>query len=169
MNIKVKAITGHQGELSFAGRTYNCAIGKSGVTREKVEGDHASPAGVFSLKTLYFRADKMECPKTVLPSKKITLLDSWCDDPKDTAYNKPVSLPYSASHETLWRDDNLYDLIIVLGHNDNPPVPGKGSCIFMHVAKEGYKGTEGCVVLEKNDLIDLLSQIDPLTQIEIEP
>lgn len=169
MHIKVKAITGHQGELSFKGRTYLCALGKSGITTDKKEGDHASPAGLYPLKTVYFRPDKLDRPHTPLSCKEITPRDGWCDDPNDSAYNKPIIVPFPASHETLWREDDLYDVIVVLGYNDAPPVPGKGSCIFMHVAKKGYEGTEGCVALAKSDLLDLLSQIDPLTQIEILP
>lgn len=169
MHIKVKAITGHHGELSFNGQTYPCAIGKSGITKDKIEGDHASPAGLYPLKTLYYRADKLDCPDTVLSCKEITRNDGWCDDPTNLAYNKPVSLPFSASHEALWRDDNLYDLIIALGHNDNPPIPGKGSCIFIHIAKDLYDGTEGCIALNKQDFLKVLLNIKPDTQIEIEP
>ncbi|MBT4146478.1 MAG: hypothetical protein HOE45_06300 [Gammaproteobacteria bacterium] len=97
--------------------------------------------------------------------------DGWCDDPSDTAYNKAVMLPYHASAEALWRDDDLYDVLVVLGHNDSPALPGKGSAIFMHVAKDlddkDYLGTEGCVSLRKTHLLELLPALTPETSLLI--
>jgi len=167
MRIQVKPDEGHRGHLHFMGKTYTCAIGKTGVTENKCEGDHASPLGVFALREIYYRADKVEAPDSLLPCKIISLNDGWCDDPAHKDYNRKISLPFAASHETLWREDDLYDIIVILGHNDNPPIPGKGSCIFMHVAKEGFEGTEGCVALKKSDLADLLRSVSIDTLIDI--
>ncbi|MBL4907831.1 MAG: L,D-transpeptidase family protein [Sneathiella sp.] len=167
--MKVKALKGHSGELSFSGRHYTCALGKSGVTLDKREGDHASPAGLYPLRSVYYRADKMERPVTSLPCKKISRMDGWCDDPASEAYNVLITLPFASGHETLWREDDLYDLIVVLGHNDTPPIPGLGSCIFMHIANGNYEGTEGCIALVKKDLLELLALVSPDTQIEIIP
>lgn len=167
MDIKVKAVKGHQGELTVNSRTYPCALGKSGVTTDKTEGDHAAPIGVYPLRSVYYRADKMQPPICALPCISIKPTDGWCDDPTDDAYNRPVTLPYPASHECLLRDDDLYDVVVVIGHNDAPPVPGRGSCIFMHVAKDGYEGTEGCVALKKPDLLEILTLINTESQIEI--
>ncbi len=169
MHIQVKPDTGHQGTLHFLGNAYPCALGKSGVTATKREGDHASPIGVFDLRAVYYRADKLAKPACVLPCQEITAQDGWCDDPQTLEYNQRIVLPFSKSHEVLWRDDDLYDLVVILGHNDNPPVPGAGSCIFMHVAKSDFDGTEGCVALNKPDLLELLSNVSADTQIKILP
>ena len=93
--------------------------------------------------------------------------DGWCDSPEDPAYNRPVRLPYAASCETLQRQDELYDIVVILGHNDAPPVPGLGSAIFLHCAKPGYPPTLGCVALAKEDLIDVLGKVSPGDRIEI--
>lgn len=136
---------------------------------DKKEGDHASPAGTYPLRAFYYRKDKLEKPVCSLKAIEISEEIGWCDDPSHPDYNKRVSLPFDASHETLWRHDALYDVIVILGHNDNPPISGKGSCIFMHVAKEGYEGTEGCVALCMEDLLELLSLTEPDTHLRINP
>ena len=94
--------------------------------------------------------------------------DGWCDDPDDAAYNRPVRLPYAASHERLWRDDGIYDVIVVLGHNDDPPVPGRGSAIFLHVARPDYGPTAGCVALALADLLTVLREADPEARVRVE-
>lgn len=167
MHIQVKPTNGHQGILSFGDLSYQCALGKTGVSKNKQEGDHASPSGTYPLRAVYFRADKLATPETVLKTIEILPEMGWCDDLEHPDYNKPVTLPFTASHETLMRDDDLYDIIVILGHNDDPPVRGKGSCIFMHVAKGDYEGTEGCVALKKKDLIELLKNVTKDTKIEI--
>jgi len=149
------------GTLHFRGMIFDCALGKGGVTTNKVEGDHKTPLGEFPLRHLYYRTDKLSNPiHAGLPMRAILPDEGWCDDPADTAYNRPIILPYAASHENLWREDDLYDLIIELGYNDNPPTPGKGSAIFLHVATQNedgtLKNTEGCVALRKDDLLQIL-------------
>ncbi len=103
----------------------------------------------------------MAPPKTGLPTAALRRNDGWCDAPDDPNYNRPVSLPYPASHERLWRDDAVYDIIVILGHNDDPPVPGRGSAIFMHLARPGYGDTEGCVALSLEDLKTVLAGCGP--------
>jgi L,D-peptidoglycan transpeptidase YkuD (ErfK/YbiS/YcfS/YnhG family) len=146
-----------------------CALGKSGVTpaADKREGDLASPAGVWPIRRLLFRPDKGALPATALPVEPIARDDGWCDAPGDPAYNRPVKLPYPASAERMWRDDGLYDLVLVLGHNDDPPVPGLGSAIFLHLAKPGYGPTEGCVALAREDFEALLAAARPGDTVEI--
>ncbi|MCG8494227.1 MAG: L,D-transpeptidase family protein [Sneathiellales bacterium] len=169
MMIEVNGNGNHTGKVVFENTIWNCALGKSGITEDKNEGDHASPAGTYPLRALYYRKDRIQKPVCYLDAIEISQEMGWCDDPVHPEYNRRISLPFSASHETLWRHDALYDLIVVLGHNDNPPVPGKGSCIFMHVAKEGYEGTEGCVALQKQDLLELLALLKPDTYLRINP
>jgi L,D-peptidoglycan transpeptidase YkuD (ErfK/YbiS/YcfS/YnhG family) len=167
MQVQVKQTKDHLAEVTFADSQYAAAIGKTGVTAVKAEGDHASPIGNYALRAVYYRADKIQKPTTSLPVHIIQKTDGWCDDPAHPLYNRKISTPFDASHETLWRDDDVYDLVVILGHNDNPPMPGKGSCIFMHVARENYEGTEGCVALSLPDLQDLLGRVAPNTQISI--
>jgi len=158
-------VTGNQ--LSFNGKTYRCAIGKGGFSEHKKEGDGATPIGVFLLRECWYRADKTAKPKTLLPLQEILQTDGWCDDPKSQDYNRLVELPYDCSHEKLFREDDMYDLIMPLGYNDDTVEPGKGSAIFIHVAREYYEPTEGCVALAKVDLLEILKNCSAQTCIEI--
>lgn len=157
------------GFLTWNTHRVRCALGRGGVRTDKREGDGATPAGAFPLRRLRYRADRLEKPATALPVDVIREDDGWCDDPKDPAYNRPIRLPFAASHEKMWRDDALYDLVVVVGHNDDPPVPGLGSAIFLHVAKPDWGPTEGCVATTRDDLLRLLAACDPTTTIRINP
>ena len=153
---------------AFGGRVWRCAIGPGGVTSDKREADGATPAGCFPLRRVVYRPDRLARPETGLPAAPLAPNDGWCDDPDDPAYNRPVSLPYPARHERLWRDDGIYDVIVILGHNDDPPVPGRGSAIFLHVAKDGYGPTAGCVALALPDLLTVLHEAGPGSRIRID-
>lgn len=157
------------GWLRADGRRWRCALGRSGVRQDKREGDGATPVGRFPLRRLLYRRDRLATPPaTTLPCTVIARDDGWCDEPADPAYNGPVRLPCTASHEILWREDGLYDVVVVVGHNDDPPVPGLGSAIFLHVARPDYGPTEGCVALALDDLLDLLRVCGPDTVMAIE-
>ena len=145
----------------WRGRELACAIGRGGIRADKREGDGATPAGRFLFRRLLYRADRVGRPATLLPAAAIDRRDGWCDDPGDALYNRPVRLPYAARHETLWREDGLYDLIVVLGHNDDPVRPGRGSAVFLHVAAPGWTPTEGCVALANDELLRLLAESGP--------
>lgn len=157
------------GLIDLGDRKARCALGPAGVVpaEAKREGDGASPAGVWPIRRVLFRPDRGGPPATALPTAPIALDDGWCDAPDDPAYNRPVKLPYPASAESMWREDHLYDLVVVLGHNDDPPAPGLGSAIFVHLAKEGYAPTHGCVALVRADLEELLSRAEPGDAVEI--
>ncbi len=157
------------GSLSWNGNEVRCAIGRGGITSEKKEGDGATPAGLFPLRRVMYRPDRMAAPETKLPLRALTPEDGWCDDPQDAAYNRLVSLPFSAGHERLWRDDYIYDVIVELGYNDDPVAPGLGSAIFMHVAAPGYGPTEGCVALGLKDLLALLGRCGEAATLSINP
>ncbi|MEE2932738.1 MAG: L,D-transpeptidase family protein [Pseudomonadota bacterium] len=157
MNVFVKP-TGH---LIADGKQFRCALGRGGVTTNKKEGDGATPTGKFPFRSLLFRSDRYAPPKTRLSKSIILPEDGWCDEPSDPNYNKPVRVPYEASHEKLWRDDGLYDIVVVLGHNDQPVVPYLGSAIFLHCAKPDYRPTEGCISVLPNDLLNVLELIGP--------
>ncbi|SCA56373.1 conserved hypothetical protein [Candidatus Terasakiella magnetica] len=159
-------VTGDQ-TLTFQGKTYKCALGKSGMTQDKCEGDGATPLGTYALRRVLYRADRLEKPETILKTHAIKSYDGWCDAPNHPLYNRPVCLPFSASHEKLSREDHIYDIIVVLGHNDDPPIPGKGSAIFFHLARENYEGTEGCVAIKRADMLDILATVDDTAVIKI--
>ncbi|PKQ05916.1 MAG: hypothetical protein CVT73_10940 [Alphaproteobacteria bacterium HGW-Alphaproteobacteria-12] len=159
------------GELEIGGRRYPCALGRTGLADPKCEGDGGTPVGRFALRELRYRPDRLTAPATALPLIPISPGDGWCDAPDDPAYNRPVRLPYAASAEVMWRADHLYDLVVVLGQNDNPVVPGAGSAIFFHLARETYgilQPTEGCVALRPNDMYEVLAACGPGSEIRIE-
>ncbi len=155
------------GMLSWPGGSARAACGKGGVRADKREGDHASPAGIFPLLSVLYRPDRVAAPQTALPLAALQQSDGWVDDAGDPNYNRLVALPYPASHEELWRADALYDLIVVIGYNTDPGVPGKGSAIFLHVARPDYAGTEGCIAIAREALIPLLGLLGPGSQITI--
>ena len=144
-----------------------CALGRAGTRRAKQEGDGATPAGSFRLLAVLYRPDRLPRPRTRLPVIALRPDSGWCDDPADRAYNQPVRLPYLASHERLWRDDRLYDLIVVIDYNLSPPIPGAGSAIFLHIATEDFWSTEGCVAVSPETMHRLLPHLGPQTIIEI--
>lgn len=157
------------GKFSGEGFTARCVLGKGGVVSagQKREGDGASPAGSWPVRRVFYRPDRGPAPKTALDLVPIQPQDGWCDDPDHPLYNRPVTLPFAASHEKLWREEPVYDLIVELGYNDDPVVPGRGSAIFLHVARPDFRPTEGCIALEKEDLLAALELMGPGTEIEI--
>jgi L,D-peptidoglycan transpeptidase YkuD (ErfK/YbiS/YcfS/YnhG family) len=165
MLLKVSADGGLEGPT---GRI-RAALGRGGVSGEKQEGDGATPTGTFALREVWYRPDRGEPPHTALPLRPISVDDGWSDDPADPVYNRPVRLPHGFGHERLWRQDGLYDLIVPLGYNDDPPVPGLGSAIFLHCARPDYGPTEGCVAIARDDLAALLRLCTIETMIEIRP
>lgn len=144
-----------------------CALGRSGRRVGKHEGDGATPVGCFALRQAFYRADRLGRPRTSLPLVPLHRNDGWCDDQYDRNYNRNVRHPYPASAEHLWRSDHLYDLIVVMGHNDHPRVRGRGSAVFIHVAAAGLQPTEGCIALRRHDLVRLLARLSRGTKIKI--
>ena len=153
------------GSARWRGNAYRCALGSAGVTARKREGDHASPMGCFVLRRVFFRPDREPAPDTLLPVQPLRPDDGWCDDPASPAYNQAVSLPFAARHEKLWRADSLYDVVVVIGHNDAPIVPGCGSAIFLHLARRDFAPTEGCIAFARDDLLAILRDCDGDTRI----
>ncbi|MEQ8709516.1 MAG: L,D-transpeptidase family protein [Rhodospirillales bacterium] len=162
---------GCKGVIDSVAGSFACALGRGGVTTAKKEGDGATPAGIWPLRRLLVRTDRIAPQDIVtgLPVVPIDRQDGWCDDPVHAAYNRPVRLPFAAGHEVMWRDDHLYDLVVVLGHNDAPSVPGCGSAIFMHLARPDYGPTEGCVALARADLLAVLATVAEGNVIDIRP
>ena len=145
-----------------------CALGRAGLRADKREGDGATPIGRFPMRRVLYRRDRLRtAPTTGLDCAAIGRDDGWCDEPENPSYNRPVRLPFEGSHEKLWRADGLYDVTVILGHNDDPPRPGFGSAIFLHVARGDYGPTEGCIALALPDLLTLLARCGPATELEI--
>lgn len=163
-------LTTSDGWLRHGCLNFRCALGRTGCKPEadKREGDGATPLGRYALRQVLYRPDRLgTAPATKLPCRPLQPDDGWCDDPADPAYNRWVRLPYAASHEKLWRDDHVYDVIVALGHNDDPPIPGLGSAIFLHVARPDYARTEGCVAVALPDLLRLLAALRPNDALQI--
>jgi L,D-peptidoglycan transpeptidase YkuD (ErfK/YbiS/YcfS/YnhG family) len=144
-----------------------CALGRGGCKPLKREGDGATPLGRFRLRFAYFRPDRLSRPQSRLRVVATRPDDGWCDAAGDRNYNRPVRRPYPASTETLWRAGQLYDIVVVLGYNDRPRIQGRGSAIFLHVARGAFEPTEGCVALRRADLRKLLPLLGPRTVLRI--
>jgi L,D-peptidoglycan transpeptidase YkuD (ErfK/YbiS/YcfS/YnhG family) len=134
-----------------------CAVGFGGIGEKLREGDGITPVGRWPLRRVLYRADRLSPPPSALPATAIAPEDGWCDAPDDPNYNRLVKLPYRASAEHMWRQDALYDLVVVVGFNDRPVRPGKGSAIFLHLARPDYGTTEGCVAFARADLLEAIS------------
>jgi L,D-peptidoglycan transpeptidase YkuD (ErfK/YbiS/YcfS/YnhG family) len=153
---------GSVGQAVFRGRTYRCAIGRGGIAIDKTEGDGITPIGEFDMMKVLYRPDRGAPVETSIKMAPIAAAGGWCDDPAHADYNRPVTLPHTASCETLWRNDALYDLVIVVSHNSQPIIPGAGSAIFVHIAAgPDYPPTEGCVAFSRDDLEAILREWVP--------
>ncbi len=156
------------GYLKYKNLKFRCALGEAGVKKKTMEGDNITPKGIFKIIKIYYRSDKIKKIKTLIKKNKINKNMGWCDDPKSRSYNQQIKLPTKYSHEKLYRNDNLYDLIAVLNYNINPIIKNKGSAIFLHIAKNSYQKTKGCIALKREHLIEIISQIKKNTKIKID-
>ncbi|HJR55429.1 MAG TPA: L,D-transpeptidase family protein [Rhizomicrobium sp.] len=166
MNLQVRR-QGDRAVLDWGAGARHAAIGPGGIAVKGGEGDGITPRGRFAIREIFYRADRIARPNVKLPLHAIAEHDGWCDASTDPNYNRLVTLPYPASAENMWRDDHLYDLVAVLGYNDDPVVPGKGSAIFLHLAKPDYAHTQGCVALAFADALAALEQLEPGDEIVI--
>lgn len=159
--IRVTAAPGAKGRgrLHLGALTLPCALGPAGILRRKREGDGGTPAGRWRLLFGYWRADRSPRPRCALPLAPIRPDDLWCDDPRHALYNRPARAPFSAGHETMRRDDRLYDVVLVLDHNRRPRIRGAGSAIFVHIARAGFSPTQGCVAIAPEAMRRLLPRL----------
>jgi len=155
------------GYLKYKNLRFRCALGKAGIKKKEKEGDNVTPKGIFNIIKMYYRPDKIKNITTDIKKIKIKKNMGWCDDSRSNSYNQQIKLPNKFGHEKLFRNDNLYDLILVLNYNINPTIKYKGSAIFIHIAKNSYKKTKGCIALKKKHLIELISKIKKNTKIKI--
>ena len=169
--VETQSMTAATGKLKIAGHVFDCTLGRSGVIapEDKKEGDGKTPLGTYPLRLLLYRADRMEKPDTKLPVQILTAKTGWCEDAAHPDYNKQVTLPHHAVCDRMMREDYLYDMTVIIGYNDAPPVAGKGSAIFMHLARHEFTPTAGCVGLKKDDLLTVLKLCDAGTRITILP
>jgi L,D-peptidoglycan transpeptidase YkuD (ErfK/YbiS/YcfS/YnhG family) len=155
------------GYLKYKNLKFRCALGKGGIKKKIKEGDNITPKGIFSITRIFYRQDKIKKIITKVKKIKIKKNMGWCDDSQSPFYNKQVKLPNRFGYEKLYREDNLYDIILILNYNTKPIIKNKGSAIFVHVGNKFYKKTRGCVALKKDHLIKLISQIKMNTKIKI--
>lgn len=169
IDLLVRVRPGHrrEGLLRCKERTHRCALGRSGIAALKREGDGATPVGRWALRRVFYRPDRVARPRTSLSVVALRKDNGWCDDPADRNYNRLVRFPHGKTTESMWREDHLYDLVVELGYNDLPRIRGKGSAIFMHLAREGYAPTEGCVALSRENLLQVLARCGPGSRIDI--
>jgi L,D-peptidoglycan transpeptidase YkuD (ErfK/YbiS/YcfS/YnhG family) len=143
------------------------ALGRGGIKADKREGDGGTPRGVFRLRRLWWRAGRAPRPRTRLPVRPIRPDDAWSEDPGERRYNRPFKRRPDESGDRLWRDDHLYDFIIEIDHNTRPRITKRGSAVFIHLARDGFLPTAGCVGLKKDRLVRLLARVGPNTKIHI--
>jgi L,D-peptidoglycan transpeptidase YkuD (ErfK/YbiS/YcfS/YnhG family) len=167
MNVIVTARGAHEALLDWGHGVRRAAVGRSGIGDKLAEGDGMTPIGTFAFRRIFYRADRLSAPHTKLPVAALAPDDGWCDAPVDPHYNMLVKRPYPVSSEELWRTDHIYDLIVVIGFNDDPVVRGKGSAIFLHIARPTYSATAGCVAIKESDLLELLPLLGPHDTITI--
>ncbi len=167
--IKVRPRPGRrsQGWLRVGALLVPVALGRSGVGANKREGDGATPSGRFRAVRLWWRADRLPRPRTSLPLRRIGPADAWCEDPTDRRYNHPFRRSANEPGDRLWRDDALYDIFLEINHNTRPRVAGRGSAVFVHIARSGLAPTAGCIALQRRDLLALVGRITAKTRIII--
>ena len=162
MLIKVK----NKDTLLFDDFIFRCVVGKKGISEKKREGDFCTPKGSFKLQTVYYRHDRIKNIETKLNIKRIQPSMGWCNDPLNKKYNSLIKINEKIKHEKLYRKDNKYDILVVIDYNYRKPIPFRGSAIFIHLTNS-FKGTAGCVALNKKDLLILLKLVNKKTKIKI--
>ncbi len=167
--ILIRAAAGNprRGWLTANGQTIPVALGRGGIKANKREGDGGTPRGIFRPRQLWWRADRYPRPPTLLPVRAIRPEDAWCEDPSSRHYNQPLRLDRGREGDRLTRDDRLYDFIIEIDHNRSPRVAGRGSAVFLHLARQDFSPTAGCVSMTRSAMLRLLERIGPQTRIVI--
>jgi len=167
--VQTKSFEAPTGVLMIGQQRFDCTLGRNGVTLEKTEGDGKTPIGTYPLRKLLYRADRLPKPETGLPAEVLTPETGWCEDPAHADYNRQITLPHPAGTDRMTREDHLYDLVIIVGYNDDPPVAPKGSAIFIHLARPEFTGTAGCIGLRLPDLVEVLRHCDSESHVTILP
>jgi L,D-peptidoglycan transpeptidase YkuD (ErfK/YbiS/YcfS/YnhG family) len=168
-SVWIRAAAGNpcRGWLTAGGQTIVVALGRGGIMANKREGDGGTPRGTFHPVRLWWRADRHPRPRTFLPVRAIGPEDAWCEDPADRHYNQPVQLGRDRRGDRLKRDDHLYDFIVEIDHNRRPRIAGRGSAVFLHLARQNFSPTAGCVAMTRPAMLRLLRDLGPDTRIMI--
>jgi L,D-peptidoglycan transpeptidase YkuD (ErfK/YbiS/YcfS/YnhG family) len=169
LHVSALSMRSTRGWARIGGLRLPCALGRSGRRVKKREGDGATPVGAFRVRRAFYRPDRLMRPLTRVPLTPLEPDDGWCDAPGDRNYNRKVKHPYPASAERMWREDHLYDVVIVLDHNERPRVQGGGSAVFIHCARPGFPPTAGCIAFRRADLLRLLTRLEAGTVVRIAP
>ncbi len=156
---------GSAGMLGFGHSFMPCALGRGGTAPFHSEGDGTTPLGCWPLRLVLYRPDRLPRPLSGLPVIALDPDDGWCDAPDDACYNRAVKLPFRSSAESLWREDAIYDIILVPGINDNPAITGRGSALFIHIAREDFSPTQGCIAMGKRELLHILPRLGPCSRL----
>jgi L,D-peptidoglycan transpeptidase YkuD (ErfK/YbiS/YcfS/YnhG family) len=156
-----------RGVLRAGGLVWPVALGRGGISANKREGDGGTPRGTFRPVRLWWRADRHPRPMTALPVRRITASDAWCEAPADRRYNRPIQVPSGEPGDRLRREDHLYDFIVEIDHNTRPRIAGRGSAVFLHLARPGLAPTAGCVAMPRGKLRQLLKNLGPRTRVDI--
>lgn len=161
--IAVRALShgASRGVLMVGTSTFPCRLGRAGLSPRKREGDGATPLGCFALRRLFFRPDRVARPLRRPAATALNPRHGWCDDPASPVYNRLIARPFSWRHESMWREDGLYDLCFEIGYNDAPVRRGRGSAIFLHLMAEDGRPTEGCIALKRRDMNRLIARLEP--------
>jgi L,D-peptidoglycan transpeptidase YkuD (ErfK/YbiS/YcfS/YnhG family) len=167
IRIRPRAGNSRQGWLTAAGITIPVALGRGGILANKREGDGGTPRGTFHPRALWWRADRHPRPRTHLAARAIRPEDAWCEDPRDRHYNRPIRLTRDQPGDRLTRKDHLYDFIVEIDHNTRPRTTGRGSAVFLHLAREHFGPTAGCVSMTRSSMLHLLRRLGPRTRIVI--
>ena len=154
--------------LTYDQYKVKCSVGKRGIGSKKKEGDLITPIGLYKIKYILYRKDRIKKIQSKLKKVVIKKNMGWCDDPKSKKYNKLINFPYDYSFEQLFKKENIFDIILVLNYNMRPVKKNKGSAIFIHVAKKNYRRTQGCVAVKKSNLLKILKEIKKNTKVKIE-
>jgi L,D-peptidoglycan transpeptidase YkuD (ErfK/YbiS/YcfS/YnhG family) len=168
-SVEIRAAAGQRtrGWLTANGQTIAVALGRGGIRANKREGDGGTPRGIFRPLRLWWRADRHPRPRTFLPVRAIGPDDAWCEDPSDRHYNQPVRPNSQQGGDRLQRDDHLYDFIVEIDHNTKPRIAGRGSAVFLHLARKDFSPTAGCVSMTESAMLRLLKRLGPETKILI--
>ena len=169
LDVRARPAHRSQGALWIGPQHIRVALGRAGILANKREGDGGTPRGIFRPLRVWWRADRHPRPRTGLPVRRITRDTAWCEDPRDRRYNRPFSRAAGEGGDRLWRADDLYDFIVEIDHNTRPRVAGRGSAVFIHVARPGFRPTAGCIALTLPRLRWLLDRIGPRTRITVRP
>jgi len=167
ITVRSKAGLPTRGVLTLEGCAIPVALGRGGLKANKREGDGGTPIGTFRPLRVWWRKDRHVLPKTALPLRAIRHSDGWCEDPASRHYNQPVRLAAESNADRLMRDDHLYDFIVEIDQNTRPRIAGRGSAVFLHLARPGFAPTAGCIAMTRGAMLRLLTRLNKRTRIVI--